>query len=264
MPVDSAKLNEDEEAYHQSYAASVGACISTIIKYMSIFPVGALIGLLMTISGFTILISGINTTVTLFEDNFGSDFGGTITNYSVTTACFCSAIAFLVCYRGCSERLRDLDLCQCFTCFGLCPTRESDENTLEKMCSCLYGLVMDVLTWFTVALSIVATVITTVLMTLAISTEVLCDKSASTGSISDILDELNKPPVSAGINIDIDKIEEVCEGAEDFRVASVEMVVGTCIVLFAAVIELVYWNKYSVFYQVIKVKQDAQSGRDLV
>ena len=264
MPIDSAKLNEDEEAYHQSYAASVGACISTIIKYMSIIPVGALIGLLLTISGFAIMISGVESTVTLFENSFDSDFGGTVTNYSTMTACFATAIAFLVCYRGFSERLRDLELCQCFTCFGLCPTKESDENVLEKMCSCFYGLVMDVLTWTTVGLAIVATVITSVLMTLAITTETLCDKTASNGSIQDVLDELNKPPVSAGISISADKIEDVCDGAETFRVASVEMLVGTVIVLFACIIELVYWNKYSVFYQVIKVKQETSSGRDLV
>ena len=103
-----------------------------------------------------------------------------------------------------------------------------------------------------------------VLMTLAIATETLCDKTASNGSIQDVLDELNKPPVSAGISISSDKIDDVCDGAETFRVASVEMLVGTVIVLFACIIELVYWNKYSVFYQVIKVKQETSSGRDLV
>ena len=108
------------------------------------------------------------------------------------------------------------------------------------MCSCFYGLVMDVLPWTTVGLAIVATVITSVLMTLAITTETLCDKTASNGSIQDVLDELNKPPVSAGISISADKIEDgrgpetsACVGRDGRRHG---------IVLFAAVIELVYWN----------------------
>ena len=73
-----------------------------------------------------------------------------------------------------------------------------------------------------------------------------------------------RPPLQPRSVLSPDTIGGVCDGAEPCRVASVEMLVGTVIVLFACIIELVYWNKYSVFYQVIKVKQDAQSGRDLV
>ena len=132
MPIDSAKLNEDEEACHQSYAASVGACISTIIKYMSIIPVGALIGLLLTISGFMIMISGVESTVTLFENSFDSDFGGTVTNYSTMTACFATAIA-PVCYRGRSGSATSS--CASASRASACARRRSRTKTCSRRCA---------------------------------------------------------------------------------------------------------------------------------
>lgn len=144
-----------------SQADEAEGCCVVFCKLVALVPVGSIIGLACVTTGCSMIWDNASHVFDVFEPfRRGATADNGMLNMLNWATSVAFVVAFLVCVRGFSERLRDLmDSCGGGdACAGLWGSADG-KLCVSKLVAFVFGHVMDLLTWAMMTLTVVACIV---------------------------------------------------------------------------------------------------------